>query len=56
MDVLSWMDGFEKFLLTVTGIDNSPLAYLLRDTPTVPITNETLLPGKCYSFTHSSLC
>ena len=23
-EVLSWMDGFEKFLLTVTGIDHAP--------------------------------
>ena len=49
------MDRFEQFLLTVTGIDHAPLAYLLQDTPTAPITNDTLLPGKCYLFAHGSL-
>ena len=28
-DVLSWMDSFEKQLQGITGIDHSPLAYLL---------------------------
>ena len=49
------MDGFEKFLHTVTGIDHSPLAYLLQDVPSVPVTDETLFPGKCYFITYSSL-
>ena len=48
------MDGFEKFLCTVTGIDHSSLAYLLRDAAMVPVTTESLLPGKCYSLTHKS--
>ena len=55
-DVLSWMDGFEKHLRKVTGIDYSPLAYLLRKNAIVPVTTENVLPGKCYLNTHGSLC
>ena len=54
-DVLSWMDGFEKYLRKVTGIDHFPLAYLFREDAVVPVTTEDLLHGKCYSKTHGSL-
>ena len=54
-DVLSWMDSFEKQLRGITGIDNSPLAYLLREDTVVPAATDILLTGKCYSEAHGSL-
>mgnify|MGYP004188707267 CR=1 FL=1 len=50
------MDSFEKHLRSITGIDTSPLAYLLREDPVVPAATNQLLTGKCYSETHGSLC
>ena len=56
-DVLSWMDSFEKQLRGITGIDHSPLAYLLREDPVVvPPATDMFLLGKCYSDLHGSLC
>ena len=54
-DVLSWMDSFEKQLWGITGIDNSPLGYLIRGDPVVPAATDMLLPGKCYTEAHGSL-
>ena len=56
IDVLSWMDEFEKHLRKVTGINHFPPVYLLREDLIVPVTTENLLPGKCYSEFHGSLC
>ena len=50
------MDWFEKHLRKITGIDHSPLVYLLREDPVVPDATDTLLPGKYYSEAHGSLC
>ena len=54
-DVLSWIDGFEKHLCKITGIDHSPLAYLLREDPVVPAATNIILTGKFYSRAHGSL-
>ena len=43
MDVLSWMDSSEKHLLKIPGVDFYPLAYLLRDTSTAPVTTESVI-------------
>ena len=50
------MDGFEIRLCKITGVDHSPLPYLLQEDPVIPIATENLLPGKCYSVSHGSFC
>ena len=54
-DVLSWMDRIEKHFCKIPGVDFYPLAYLLRDTATAPVTAIDMLPGKCYSVTNNSM-
>ena len=49
------MDRIEKHLRKIPGVDFYPLAYLLRDTATTPVTAVDLLTGKCYSVTYNSM-
>ena len=54
-DVLSWMDRSEKHLWKIPGVDNSPLAYFLREDAAISVPTDNLLPGNCYSLTYKSL-
>ena len=45
----------EKHLRKIPGVVFYPLAYLLRETETVPATTVDLLPDKYYSVTHNSM-
>ena len=54
-DVLMWLDRVEKHLHKLPGVDNSPLAYLLRENPVALPTTIDLFPDRCYSITHSSM-
>ena len=54
-DILSWMDRVDKTLCKLPGQDNTPLAYLTRSDPVIPITMDDFIHNKCYSATHKSL-
>ena len=54
-DILSWMDRTDETLQKLPGQDNSPLAYLIRKDPVIPVMTNDLVPGKCYSLTYKSL-
>ena len=54
-DILSWMDRVEKTLRKLPGQNNSPLAYLTRSDPIVPVALDAFIPNKYYSATHKSL-
>ena len=49
------MDRTGKYLCTITGVDHSPLAYLLQENDIIPVTTDILLPRNCYSNAHKSL-
>ena len=52
---LSWMDTSKKHLCKIPGAEFYPLAYILQDNATAPITTVNLLPGMFYLVTHYSL-
>ena len=54
-DILIWFDRIDKHLQKLPGVDNSPLAYLLRENPVAEPTTIDLFPDRCYSITHSSM-
>ena len=54
-DVLIWLDRVTKHLQKLPGVDNSPLAYLLRENPVALPTTIDLLPDRCYSTAHHSM-
>ena len=43
-DLLMWLDRIEKQLQKLPGVENYPLAYLLRENPVAEPTTIDLLP------------
>ena len=54
-DILAWMDRVDKTLWKLPGQDYTPLAYLTRSDPSIPVATDDFIPNKCYSATHKSL-
>ena len=49
------MDKYENTVQMLIGQDHIPLAYLIGEVATVPITTDDLIINKCYSATNKSL-
>ena len=54
-DNLAWIDRVDKTFRKLPGQDYTPLAYLTRSDPAIPVATDDFIHNKCYSATHKSL-